>query len=168
MAWKTPVCLDSSCVALWQYLFDSALSRGAGVSQIRDNSQRCLLTHRPRLGVGVGARGGPAGIRFPPDPGIPPGLPQLCRLPHRRQWRGWGRPLALTTFPSHFLLWSSEHPVGSISNYPPHPSKPPPRQPFYLSSRHLLSAHSVPGTMPGIGRQGRKELDPCPKEITAL
>lgn len=45
--------LCGSYVALWQCPFDCALARGAGPSQIRENSRMCLFTHRPCLGVWV-------------------------------------------------------------------------------------------------------------------
>lgn len=152
MARKTPV----QIALVWpcgSCLFDCALSRGAAVSQIRDNRQMCSLSHRPLSGSGAGGRKRVRRDLVLTNPALPLATPACGRHPKgsardkdRRLW---------SPLPSHFtpLLQSSEHPVGVISNYPPHPTKPflllptTSWQPIYLSSRRLQSAHYVPGTM---------------------
>lgn len=173
MAQKTPV----QIALVWpcgSCLFDCALSRGAAVSQIRDNSQMCSLSRRPQSGSGDGGRKRVHWDPVLPNPALPLATPGCGPHP-----KGSGRDRARrlwSPLPSHLspLLQSSEHPVGVISNYLPHPTKPflllptTSWQPIYLSSRRLQSAHYVPGTMLGAGRHGWIKLDPCPKELTAL
>lgn len=133
--------------------------------QGHQRSETTAECDRPHLGVGVGVRR-VCWDPVPTEPWIPPGLSWLCPLPCQKQWWGPGRPLAVIPFPSPALPQPSEDPVGSISNYP-HPTPPHTPDPFPLSCRCLLSAHSVSGTLPGVAGKGWIKLDPCPKEVTA-
>lgn len=156
------------------HLFDSVLLRGAAASQIRDNSQMCSLTHRPPCrGRGRGGGGKRVcGALVPTNHGLPLASPHCAPHPQgsRRDgadpWLSLPSLLMLTSRPQS-TQWAASQTILLIPPSPFFLPKEPPGQPFCLSSRHLLSAHFVPGMMPGVGREGWIKTNPLPKELTA-
>lgn len=128
---KRSVCLDSPCVSLWQLpLSFFSVKRSSSVTDQRQlpNFLTYLDSH---LGVGWDRK------RVCWDPVLSrPGLP--LAFPHKSSGRDRVRPLVLTTLPSSFLLWSPEHLVGNISNYPPHALSL-----FFCSKPHILESFSI-------------------------
>ena len=86
LAWKV---LCGSYVALWQCPFDCALARGAGPSQIRENSRMCLFTHRPCLGVWVRRV---CWDPVPTNPGFPLASPDCVPFPVKGSGGDWADP----------------------------------------------------------------------------
>lgn len=162
---ERPVCLDGSCVSVWQLPLEFFSVERSSRSQVRDNGHICSLTQTPSW-VWGGSRKRVCWHPVATSPGLSLASP-ACAHPHKGSRRDRVRHLVLTTLPS-LLLQFSERLVGSTSNCPPHalspfvPSEPHPGEPFYLSSRCLLSVRCGPGTMPDVRRQGWIQLRVLP------